>query len=254
MRTLPPPPRRTWQKMQRRPRSRRARCAYRFDTSGDRELGIEEFKASFRPLIEFQISELRIRTKEVKHAKERIQLEKDKSMRAVDRVSKGDRISNLIDDSIDAVGQRLTTSSDKVMKVGKTAVGGVIQVGKTGVGGVIQAGNSIRRKSISNDESDSVFAAMDKNRDGVITSSELAAVDTNADGVISIDELRAAAVSKPEEGAQEEEPSLLPQLRTPSRLPPLNQPGLTTEGGKDPSSAQLPEEARQPDGIQRIGV
>eukprot|EP01043_Picozoa_sp_COSAG02_P058947 COSAG02_NODE_7423_length_3023_cov_2.153215_2_plen_348_part_00 len=199
--------------------------ACRYDSSGDGELGFEEFKEGFRPLIEFQIAELRVRAGEVKHAKEREQFEREKSRRDVDRVTTSDRLSNLIDDSMDKVGQKLIDSSGVVSgtamqlgktamksvdmtaglvgntakKVGTSAVGGVMKVGTGAVGGALGA-LGLRQAA-----SDTVFGALDKDGDGAISARELQSIDRDGDGIITASELQQVTV---DEGAGSQDSNL----------------------------------------------
>eukprot|EP01044_Picomonas_judraskeda_P015501 COSAG03_NODE_2606_length_2598_cov_2.649860_3_plen_193_part_00 len=106
-------------------------------------LDLDEFKEGFRPLILFQIAELKTRVREVRDTQERQHLERDSSTRVVDQVTVGDRISNLIDDSMDAVGKRLQESTSVVTK----GVGGAVNFGTSAVtksvGGAMKVGAEV---------------------------------------------------------------------------------------------------------------
>lgn len=116
----------------------------RYDDDTDGLLSFDEFKGGFKPLISFQMEELKRRLTEKAAKEERLKLEKSMAKQSLERESMLDRVSQHIDDKMDAVGAVATKAAEGsigvVGAVGKGVGKGVVGVGR-GVGkGVVGVG------------------------------------------------------------------------------------------------------------------
>eukprot|EP01043_Picozoa_sp_COSAG02_P003578 COSAG02_NODE_88_length_38629_cov_457.967999_15_plen_236_part_00 len=116
-------------------------CRYDDDTDG--LLSFEEFKEGFKPLVSFQMEELKLRLTEADAKQERLKLEKHMAKKSLEKESMMDRVSQHIDNSMDAVGAVATKAAEGsigvVGAVGKGVGKGVVGVGK----GAFDAGKEI---------------------------------------------------------------------------------------------------------------
>ena len=93
-----------------------ARNAMRkYDLSTDGTLSFEEFKAGFKPLIKFQITQLKTRVKEMKRSQLRVALAKQHSSHAATQSDDVLTIEDLVDTAMDAVGDNLGEALDSAI-------------------------------------------------------------------------------------------------------------------------------------------
>ena len=116
-------------------------CRYDDDTDG--LLSFDEFKEGFKPLVSFQMEELKRRLAESDAKHERVKLEKHMAKASLEKESIMDRVSQHIDNSMDAVGAVAIKAAEGsigvVGAVGKGVGKGVVGVGK----GAFEAGKGI---------------------------------------------------------------------------------------------------------------
>jgi hypothetical protein len=146
----------------------------RYDNDTDGLLSFDEFKDGFKPLINFQIAELKGRLTEKKAKEERLKLEKHMAKQSLEKESILDRVSQHIDEGMDAVGAVAIKAAEGSIGavgavgkgVGKGVVGmgkGALDVGKGAVGGALDVGKGLT-STVSKAAGDTIGAVTDVGR------------------------------------------------------------------------------------------